>query len=152
MSLNPNDRMPAIIDPVSLDARLITVWESGAILAYLVSRADELLPSTPAKRCKTLTWVFFRMTAIKRPRQCSTDKSERLRGIQDRRLEGRDWTIDDHSVADIVTLDWVNALVHSYAADDIFGRSNSSKTQALFGRRLAQPAMQHGLHFLAGTA
>lgn len=66
MSLNPEDRKPAIIDPASIDARLITVWESGAILAYLVNRTGQLLPSAPVKRCKTLIWVFFRMTAIKR--------------------------------------------------------------------------------------
>ena len=83
----------------------------------------------------------------KRPRQRFADESKRLLGILDRQLEGRDWIVDDYSIADIATLGWVNALVESYAAGDILGLSNY--IQAWLGRGLARPAVQRGLHIPA---
>ncbi len=169
VSLNPNGRIPAIIDPAGPDGKPIAVWESGAILLYLADKMGLLIPSAPAKRYETLTWVFFQMSAIgptfgqlgfflryggkdyedKRPRQRFTDESKRLLGILDRQLAGRDWIVDDYSIADIATLGWVNALVETYAADDILGLSNYSNIQAWLGRGLSRPAVQRGLHIPA---
>lgn len=172
VSLNPNGRIPAIIDPAGPDGRPIAVWESGAILLYLAEKTGQLIPDAPAQRFETLSWVFFQMSAIgpmfgqlgfflrsggrdyedKRPLQRFADESKRLLGILDRQLDGRDWIVDDYSIADIATLGWVNALVESYAAGDILGLSTYSNIQAWLGRGLARPAVQRGLRIPARPA
>lgn len=169
MSLNPNGRIPAIIDPKGPDGRPIAVWESGAILLYLADKTGQLIPSAPAKRYETLTWVFFQMSAIgpifgqlgyflrndyedKRPLQRFIDESKRLLDVLDRQLEGRDWIVDDYSIADIATLGWVNSLTESYDAGGILSLSNYSNIQAWLGRGLARPAVQRGLHIPARPA
>lgn len=171
VSLNPNGRIPAIIDPAGPDGRPIAVWESGAILLYLAYKTGQLIPSAPTKRYETLTWVFFHMSAIgpifgqlgffvrfggkdyedKRPRKRFTEGSKRLLGVLGRQLEGRNW-IDEYSIAGIATLGTVNALVESYDADEILGLSNYSNNQAWLGRRLARPAVQRGQRIPARSA
>ena len=166
LSLNPNGRIPAIIDPHGPGDQPIGMWESGAILIYLADKTGQLLSSSSAQRYETLSWVFFQMSAIgpmfgqlgfflrwggkdyedKRPRQRYIDESKRLLDILDRQLEGREWIVDNYSIADIATLGWVNALIESYAAGDILGLSNYSNIQAWLGRGLARPAVQRGLH------
>ena len=172
VSLNPNGRIPAIIDPAGPGGSPIAVWESGAILIYLAEKTGQLIPNAPAKRYETLTWVFFQMFAIgsmfgqlgfflrwggkdyedKRPQQRYIDESKRLLGVLDRQLEGREWIVDDYSIADIATLGWVNALVETYAAGDIVGLSEYSNIQAWLGRGLARPAVQRGLRIPARPA
>ena len=172
VSLNPNGRIPAIIDPVGPDGTPIAVWESGAILIYLADKTGQLMPSAPIKRYETLSWVFFQMSAIgpifgqlgfflrwggkdfedKRPLQRFAEESKRLLGVLDRQLEGRDWIVDDYSIADIATLGWVNALVESYAAGDILGLSTSSNIKAWLVRGLARPAVKRGLRIPARPA
>ncbi len=162
MSLNPNGRIPAIIDPAGPDDKPIALWESGAILLYLADKTGQLIPSAPAKRYETLTWVFFQMSAIgpifgqlgyflrndfqdKRPLQRFIDESKRLLEVLDRQLESREWIVDDYSIADIATLGWVNTLIKSYDAGDILSISNYSNIQEWLGRGLARPAVQRGL-------
>lgn len=165
VSLNPNGRIPAIIDPAGSDGVPIALWESGAILVYLAEKTGQFIPIAPAQRYETLAWVMFQMSAIgpmfgqlgfflrfggkdyedKRPQQRFIDESKRLLGILDRKLEGRDWIVDDYSIADIATLGWVNALAVFYAAGDILGLSDYRNIQAWLERGLARPAVQRGL-------
>jgi GST-like protein len=172
VSLNPNGRIPAIIDPTGPDGNPIAVWESGMILLYLAEKTGQLIPAEPAKRYETLTWIFFQMSAIgpifgqlgfflrwggkdyedRRPRQRFVDESKRLLGVLDRRLQGRDWIVDEYSIADIATLGWVNALGESYAAGDILGLGKYSNVQAWLGRGLARPAVRRGLQVPARSA
>lgn len=172
VSLNPNGRIPAIIDPSGPNGKPIAVWESGAILLYLAEKTNQLISDAPAQRFETLSWVFFQMSAIgpmfgqlgfflrsggkdyedKRPRQRFADESKRLLGVLDRQLEGRDWIVDDYSIADIATLGWVNALVESYAAGDILDLGTYSNIQAWLGRGLARPAVKRGLRIPARPA
>ena len=172
LSLNPNGRIPAIIDPSGPDGEPIAVWESGAILLYLADKTGQLISTAPAQRYETLAWVFFQVAGVgptfgqlgfflrfagkdyedKRPRQRFIDESKRLLGVLDRQLEGRDWLVDDYSIADIATLGWVNALVEVYAAGDILGLGDYANIQAWLGRGLARPAVQRGLHIPARPA
>jgi GST-like protein len=87
----------------------------------------------------------------KRPRQRFVDESRRLL-VLDHRLEGREWIVDDYSIADIATFGWVNALVEFYAAGDILGLSSYSNVQAWLERGLARPAVQRGLRIPARPA
>lgn len=172
VSLNPNGRIPAIIDPAGPEGQPVAIWESGAILLYLAEKTGQLIPSAPVKRYQTLSWVFFQMSAIgpmfgqlgfflrgggkdyedKRPQQRFIDESMRLLGVLERQLEGRDWIVDDYSIADIATLGWVNALIGSYGASDILALDNYPNIQAWLGRGLARPAVQRGLHIPARPA
>ncbi len=165
VSLNPNGRIPAIIDPAGPDGSPIAIWESGAILLYLADKTGKLISSAPALRYETLAWVFFQVSGVgptfgqlgfflkfagkdyedKRPRQRFIDESKRLLGVLDRQLEGREWLVDDYSIADIATLGWVNALAEVYAAGDILGLGEYSNAQAWLRRGLARPAVQRGL-------
>lgn len=172
VSLNPNGRIPAIIDPTGPDGKPIALWESGAILLYLADKTGRFLSSAPAERYETLAWVFFQMSAIgpmfgqlgvfltgpgkdyedKRPRERFAHESRRLLGVLDRRLEGRDWIIGEFSIADIATLGWVNALDQKYNARAILGLSDFSRVQAWLRRGLARPAVQRGLRIPARPA
>ena len=172
VSLNPNGRIPAIIDPMGPDGKPLGVWESGAILVYLAEKADQLVPRASAKRYEALSWVFFQMSAIgpmfgqlgfflrwggkdyedKRPQQRFADESRRLLGVLDRQLDGRSWIVDDYSIADIATLGWVNALVGTYDAGDLLRFSDHSNVRAWLDRGLARPAVQRGLLIPARSA
>ena len=172
MSLNPNGRIPAIIDPAGPDGQPIGIWETGAILVYLAEKTGQFISTTPTQRYETLAWVFFQVSGIgptfgqlgfflrsagkdyedKRPRQRFIDESKRLLGVLDRRLEDREWIVDDYSIADIATFGWVNALVEFYAAGDILGLSSYPNVQAWVGRGLARPAVQRGLRIPARPA
>ena len=130
------------------------------------------MPVDPARRYETLAWVFFQMSAIgpmfgqlgfflrfggkdiedKRPRQRFVDETKRLLGVLERQLEGRDWIVDDYSIADIATIGWVNALGAFYAAGDILGLDDYANVQAWLARALARPAVQRGLHIPAKPA
>lgn len=172
VSLNPNGRIPAILDPAGPEGRPIALWESGAILVYLADKTGQFMATAPALRYETLAWVMFQMSAIgpifgqlgfflrfggkdfedKRPRQRFVDETRRLLGILDRQLEGREWIVDEYSIADIATLGWVNALDAFYAAGGTLGLSDYANVQAWLGRGLARPAVQRGLHIPARPA
>jgi GST-like protein len=172
VSLNPNGRIPAILDPHGPDGEPIALWESGAILVYLAEKTGRFLSSAPAQRYETLTWVFFQMSGIgpmfgqlgvylrgpgkdfedKRPRQRFADETRRLLGVLDRRLEGRDWIVDDYSIADIATLGWVNALPGMYDASELVGLGACANVQTWLERGLARPAVQRGLNIPARPA
>ena len=172
VSLNPNGRIPAIIDPHGPEGQPIGMWESGAILVYLAEKTGQLIPSGSGPRYEALTWVFFQMSAMgpmfgqlgfflrwggkdyedKRPQQRFADESRRLLGVLDRQLAGQDWIVGEYSIADVATLGWVNALVSSYNASYILGFDDFSNIKAWLERGLSRPAVQRGLHILARPA
>jgi len=165
VSLNPNGRIPAIIDPDGPDGKPIALWESGTILAYLADKTGQLMSTNPAERYDTLAWVSFQMSAIgpmfgqlgffvrfggkdyedKRPQQRFIDESKRLLGVLDRQLVGREWIVGDYSIADVATLGWVNALGAFYNAGEILGLGSYANVQAWLERGLARPAVERGL-------
>jgi GSH-dependent disulfide-bond oxidoreductase len=166
LSLNPNGKIPAIIDPDGPGDKPLALFESGAILVYLAEKAGRFLPADPAARYETLQWVFFQMAAIgpmfgqvgffhkyagrefedKRPRDRYVGESRRLLGVLEGRLEGRQWIMgDDYTIADIAILGWVRNLIEHYGAGDLVGYADFPRVAAWLARGLARPAVQRGL-------
>jgi GST-like protein len=166
LALNPNGKIPAIIDPDGPGGRPLPLFESGAILLYLAEKTGKLLPADPATRYETIQWVFFQMAAIgpifgqvgffhkfagreiadKRPLQRYATESRRLIGVVETRLEGRDWIMgEDYTIADISMLGWMRNLVGFYGARELVGFDDFPKVGAWLERGLARPAVQRGL-------
>ena len=166
LSLNPNGKIPAILDPDGPGGKPLALFESGAILVYLAEKTGEFLPADPALRYETIQWVMFQMAAIgpmfgqvgffhrfagkafedKRPRDRYVAESRRLLGVLDQRLEGRDWVMgDEYTIADIATLGWVRNLIGFYEAGDLVGYADFKNVDAWLQRGLARPAVQRGL-------
>ena len=166
LSLNPNGKIPAIIDPDGPGGKPIGLFESGAILLYLAEKTGKLLPADPARRYETIQWVFFQMAAVgpmfgqvgyffkfagreiedKRPLARYRDESKRLLGVLETRLEGRQWIMgDDYTVADISLLGWVRNLIGFYGARDIVEYDKLKLVPGWLERGLARPAVQRGL-------
>jgi GST-like protein len=160
-SLNPNNKIPAIIDPAGPGGEPIGLFESGAILVYLADKSGQLMPRDPARRYETLAWLMFQMGGIgpmfgqvgffhkfagrhyedKRPLQRYVDESKRLLGVLDARLAGRDWVMgDEFTIADIAIFPWVRGLVGYYGAGDLVGYAtfrNVARVLDAFCSRLA---------------
>jgi GST-like protein len=169
LSLNPNGKIPAILDPDGPDGKPLALFESGAILVYLAEKTGKLLSADLATRYQTLQWVMFQMAAIgpmfgqlgffhkfagkafedKRPLQRYVAESTRLLGVLDARLEGRDWIMDDYSIADIATLGWVRNLIGFYEARELVDFDALKNVPAWLERGLARPAVQRGLEIPA---
>lgn len=170
LSLNPNGKIPAIIDPDGPGGKPLPLFESGAILVYLAEKAGRFLPTDPAARYETLQWVFFQMAAIgpmfgqvgffhkyagsafedKRPRDRYVAESRRLLGVLEGRLKDRAWIMgDDYTIADIAILGWVRNLVEHYGAGELVGYADFTHVAAWLARGLARPAVQRGLNIPA---
>jgi GST-like protein len=165
LSLNPNNKIPAIIDPHGPGGQPLALFESGAILLYLAEKSGMLIPSDPAGRWQVIQWLMFQMGGVgpmfgqvgyfhkfagkdiedTRPRQRYYDEARRLLGVIDRRLEGRDWIADDYSIADIAIGPWLRTLRHYYAAGEQVGWDDLQHVPAYLDRFLARPAVQRGL-------
>jgi GST-like protein len=164
LSLNPNGKIPAIIDPHGPDGKPIGLAESGAILIYLADKTGMLLPGG-AKRYETIQWVMWQMGHIgpffgqvgffhkfagrewedKRPLKRFVDESRRLLGVLDDRLDGREWMMDDYSIADISMLGWVRNLIGFYGAGELVDFASLKNVPGWLERGLARPAVQRGL-------
>ena len=166
LSLNPNGKIPAIIDPDGPGGRPLGLFESGAILIYLADKTGKFIPADPAQRYETIQWVMFQMGAIgpmfgqvgffhkfagrdyddKRPLKRYVDESKRLLGVLETRLEGRDWLMgDDYTIADIATLGWVRNLIGFYDAGELVDYAALRNVPAWLERGLSRPAVQRGL-------
>jgi GST-like protein len=170
LSLNPNGKIPAIIDPDGPGGKPLGLFESGAILVYLAEKTGKLLPTDPAARYQTLEWVFFQMAAVgpmfgqlgffhkfagkeiedKRPLERYRAESQRLLGVLETRLTGRDWIMgDDYTIADISMLGWVRNLIGFYGAGELVDYASLKAVPAWLERGLARPAVQRGLEIPA---
>ncbi len=165
LSLNPNNKIPAIIDPDGPDGTPLALFESGAILIYLAEKTGKLMAKDPVTRYHTIQWLMFQMAGIgpmfgqlgyfvkmagkdikdPRPRQRYANEVERLLGVLEQRLQGRSFIMDDYSIADIATFPWLNALVNGYKAGDLVDWDDLENVPAYLERCLARPAVKRGL-------
>jgi GST-like protein len=166
LSLNPNGKIPAILDPNGPGGEPLPLFESGAILLYLAEKTGKLLPADPARRYETIQWVFFQMAFVrpmlgqlgyfhkfagreiedKRPLKRYVDESKRLLQVIDARLEAREWIIgDEYTIADISMLGWVRNLIGFYEARGVVEFDALKQAPAWLERCLARAAVQRGL-------
>jgi GST-like protein len=167
LSLNPNGKIPAILDPNGPDGEPLPLFESGAILQYLAEKTGKFLPTTAARHYTTIQWVHFQMGGIgpmfgqvgffnkfagreyqdKRPLQRYVAEAKRLLGVMESHLAGRQWIMDDeYTIADISMLGWVRNLIGFYEARELVDFDSLREVPAWLERGLARPAVQRGLN------
>jgi GST-like protein len=166
LSLNPNGKIPAIVDPNGPGGKPVGLFESGAILLYLADKSGQFLPIDPARRYETIAWLMWQMGGVgpmfgqlgffnkfagkdyedKRPRDRYLAETKRLLGVLDERLTDRAWIMgEDYTIADIATLGWVRNLIGFYEAREIVDFDTFTRVAAWLERGLARPAVQRGL-------
>ena len=169
LSLNPNNKIPAILDPNGPNGpggQPLALFESGAILLYLAEKTGQCIPQDAAGRYTCIQWLMFQMGGIgpmfgqlgffykfagkdyedKRPRDRYVAESTRLLGVLNQRLEGRAWTMGDaFTIADIAIFPWVRGLVDFYGAGELVGIHNFPNVTRVLAAFLARPAVARGL-------
>jgi GSH-dependent disulfide-bond oxidoreductase len=166
LSLNPNNKIPSILDPDGPGGKPLALFESGAILIYLAEKTKQLMSTDAAARYETIQWVMFQMGGIgpmfgqlgffhkfagkdyedKRPRDRYVAESKRLLAVLNGHLKGRDWIMGDaYSIADIATFPWVNNLIGFYGAGEIVGFENFPEVDRVLKAFVARPAVARGL-------
>lgn len=166
LSLNPNNKIPAILDPNGPGGKPLALFESGAILIYLADKTGKLLPSDPAARYHAIQWLMFQIGGVgpmfgqvgfftkfagkdfedKRPRDRYVAESRRLLGVIDGQLARSTWIAgEEFTIADIAIFPWVNNLVTFYEASDLVGASDFTHLKTALDAFLARPSVQKGL-------
>jgi GST-like protein len=166
LSLNPNNKIPAILDPNGPGGKPLALFESGAILVYLAEKTGKLMPKDPARRYECLQWVMFQMGGIgpmfgqlgffhkfagkdfedKRPRDRYVAESKRLLGVLDAHLKGRPWMMgEEYGIADIAIFPWINNLFGFYEAGELVGMADFPNVARVLAAFKARPAVQRGL-------
>ena len=167
LSLNPNGKIPAILDPDGPGGKPLPLFESGAILQYLAEKTGKLMPTDAARRWQTIQWLHFQMGGIgpmfgqvgffhkfagkdfpdKRPLERYVNEARRLLEVVEQRLDGRAWIMDDdYTIADISMLGWVRNLVGFYGARELVDFDSLTHVPAWLNRGLARPAVERGLN------
>jgi GST-like protein len=166
LSLNPNNKIPAILDPDGPGGKPLPLWESGAILVYLAEKTGKLLPLEPALRYQAIQWLMFQVGGLgpmfgqlgffhkfagkdyedKRPRDRYVAESKRLLAVLDKHLEGRSWIMgEEYTIADIATFPWVNNLIGFYGAGELVGFEEFKNVARVLKAFVERPAVARGL-------
>jgi GST-like protein len=165
LTLNPNNKIPAIIDPNGPDGKPLPLWESGAILIYLAEKTGMFLSKDPATRYKTIQWLMFQMGGLgpmfgqlgffnvfagkeiedPRPKQRYATESARLLKVLDKQLDSQDWVAGDYSIADIAIAPWLRNIIGFYEAADLIEWDSLKNVPCYLNRFLERPAVQRGL-------
>jgi GST-like protein len=166
ISLNPNNKIPAIIDPHGPDGRPLALFESGAILVYLAEKTGRFMLPTAAGRYETLQWLMFQMGGIgpmfgqvgffnkfagrdyedKRPRDRYVGEARRLLGVLERRLTDRAWMMGElYTIVDMAVFPWVRNLIGFYEAGPLVEIEKFPNVIRVLEAFLARPAVVRGL-------
>jgi len=166
LSISPNNKIPAILDPNGPGGKPLALFESGAILIYLADKTGQFMPHESAGRYETIQWLMFQMGGIgpmfgqvgffnkfagkhyedKRPRDRYVAESKRLLGVLNRRLADRAWIMgDEYTIADMATFPWVRNLIGFYEASHLVEAVSFAHIMRALDAFLARPAVQSGL-------
>lgn len=164
LSLNPNNKIPAIIDPNGPEGKPVGLFESGAILVYLAEKTGKLMGRTPTEKIKVLQWLMFQMGGVgpmlgqlgffyafggkeiedPRPRERYINEAKRLLNVINQQLDGQEWIAGDYSIADIAIAPWLETIAKFYKADGVTGLAEYKNVIAYIERFAARPAVQRG--------
>lgn len=158
LKLNPNGKIPAIVDSEGPDGKPISLMESGAILLYLASKTGQFLPADARGRWAVTEWLMFQMASVG-PMfgQCHhflraakeqipygieryTREKDRLYAVLEKRLGEQAFLAGDYSIADIATYPWVSR--HEWHKTDLAHYPNVKRW---FDQISARPAVQRGM-------
>jgi GST-like protein len=166
LSLNPNNKIPAIIDPDGPGGAPLPLFESGAILIYLADKSRKLMPAAPAARYECIQWLFFQVGGIgpmfgqlgffhkfagrewedKRPRDRYAAESRRLVSVVNQRLATRRWMMgEEFSVADIAIFPMIRNLIGYYGAGELVGFGDFPHVQRALDAFVVRPAVSRGI-------
>lgn len=166
LSLNPNNKIPAIIDPNGPNGEPLPLFESGAILLYLAEKTGKFIPTDSAQRYECIQWMLFQIGGVgpmfgqfghfykyaadkiddPYPQERYLNESKRLLNVINQRLEGRTYIMgNDYTIADIAIFPWINALGASYGAADLIGLNDYPNVTAYLTRCMARPAVGKGM-------
>eukprot|EP00850_Spirogloea_muscicola_P023665 SM000376S13697 [mRNA] locus=s376:4725:6077:+ [translate_table: standard] len=166
VAVNPNSKIPAIVDPDGPGGAPFNVFESGAILQYLADKTGKFLSKDPARKWETIQWLMFQMGGVgpmfgqlghfykygkdkcdhPYPLERYSKETKRLLGVLEKRLEGREYLIDDgYSIADMATFPWVHCLQVFYEASDLLELQNFPNVLAWKERCASRPATAKGM-------
>jgi GST-like protein len=166
LSLNPNNKIPAILDPDGPDGRPLALFESGAILLYLAEKTGRFMLPTAGGRYETIQWLMFQMGGVgpmfgqvgffhkfagrqyedKRPRDRYVAEARRLLGVIDKRLEGRTWMMGDtYTIVDMAIFPWVRTLLGFYEAAELVDAQSFTHVNRVLEAFLSRPAVARGL-------
>ncbi|WP_226782054.1 glutathione S-transferase family protein [Oceaniglobus trochenteri] len=163
LSLNPNNKIPAIIDPNGPDGAPVGLFESGAILIYLAEKTGKLMGQTATDNAHTIQWLMFQMGGVgpmfgqlgffakfagaeiedPRPRERYINEAKRLLAVMEKQMEGKDWITGEFSIADIAIVPWLNGL-DFYGVKDTLGWDDHPNVVAWHKRFYARPAVEKG--------
>ena len=167
LALNPNNKIPAIIDPDGPGGVPLPLFESGAILLYLADKTGQLLARDGPARYQAIQWLMFQMGGVgpffgqvgffhkfagkdyedKRPRDRYVAESKRLLAVLDRQLADRAWIAgDDYGIADIATFPWVRNLVGFYGAAELVRFDEFVHVRRALNAFVERPAVVRGLN------
>ncbi len=170
LTLNPNNKIPAILDPNGPGGKPLPLFESGAILLYLAEKTRQLLPEDAGARYQTIQWLMFQMGGIgpmfgqvgffnkfagkdyedKRPRDRYVAESKRLLGVLNRRLAECAWIMGEAiSIADVATFPWINNLVGFYEAGDLVDIASFPEVTRVLGSFMSRAAVVRGINIPA---
>ncbi|MHA7774300.1 glutathione S-transferase N-terminal domain-containing protein [Roseibium sp. M-1] len=166
LSLNPNNKIPAILDPNGPDGKPLPLWESGAILIYLAEKSGRFLPSDPSEKYETLQWLMWQMGGFgpmtgqlgffhkfagreyedRRPFERYRDEVKRLLKVLDQRLDGRVYLMgEDYSIADMACWPWARNINGFYEAGEVTGYLGFINVVRWVETCLSRPASQRAI-------
>lgn len=171
LSLNPNNKIPAIIDPNGPGNAPLPLFESGAILLYLADKTGQFIPKESAERWQTIQWLMFQMGGVgpmfgqlgffhrfagkeiedKRPRDRYVNETRRLLSVLNDRYGQHEWLVsNEYTIADMAVLPWVRSVINTYEASELVGMNEFPQVQRALDTFLARPAVARGITIPAG--
>lgn len=166
LSLNPNNKIPAIIDPNGPDGKMIELFESGAILVYLAEKSGKFYGTSAHERYEILKWLMFQMGGLgpmfgqlgffyryagseiedPRPRERYINEAKRLLAVVDKQLEGKDWIVGEMSIADFAIAPWLGTIERGYEAQEVVELDRFRNVQAYIERFVSRQLVQKAMN------
>ena len=164
IALNPNNKIPVLVDSDGADGAPVTLFESGAIMLYLAEKTGQFFADTTRGKYDVLQWLMFQIGGagpffgeanhfnhyageqVQYAIERYNTEAARLLLVMDTRLEGQEWIAGDYSIADMALFGWTRDYAKEVAVLELF-----TNVGAWYERLLARPAVQRGLAVLADT-